>query len=211
MARNTDFYQGRRQKRNYWLIPFILLLGLITLLVVLFYGLQKYAIISDDGVKVAFSETDSFQEDTEKESVEEMVFDSVVPEITFLAPDYSRIEATAGKKVKPVRAVYLEASELSVDRLQNAAAGLVDGNALMLEMKPRSGQLMWNSQTAIAVSYGLSTDNDFTSALPSLIPALKIQENGKEVYMVAQISCFIDEMLASRSNQFALRTEFGLN
>ena len=211
MARITDFYQGRRQRRNYWLIPFILLLGVITLLVVLFYGLQKYAIISDDGVKVVFSETEGLPEKKDSETVEEMVFDSVVPEISFLAPDYSRIEATAGRNVRPLRAVYLEASELSVDRLQNAAAGLVDGNALMLEMKPRSGQLMWNSKTAIAASYGLSTDNDFTNSLPSLLPALKVQENGKEVYLVAQISCFIDEMLAARSNQFALRTEFGLN
>ena len=53
MAKNPEFYQGRRQKRNYWLIPFILLLGLITLMIVLFYGMQKYAIISDDGVTVA--------------------------------------------------------------------------------------------------------------------------------------------------------------
>ena len=29
MAKNSDFYQGRRQRRNYWLIPFVLLIGLI--------------------------------------------------------------------------------------------------------------------------------------------------------------------------------------
>ena len=126
-------------------------------------------------------------------------------------PDYSRIVATAGKKVRPLRAVYLEASELSTERLQAAAANLVDGNALMLEMKPRSGQLVWNSKAGLAVSYGLSTDTDFSNSLPSLIPTLKLREDGKSVYLVAQISCFIDDLLAARSNQFALRTEYGLN
>ena len=212
MARNSDFYQGRRQRRNYWLIPFVLLLGLITLMVVLFYGLQKYARISEDGVKVVFSEADDISE-KEKTGTgsDNMVFDTVIPEIVFEAPDYSRITAVAGKKVKPLRAVYLEASEINLERLQNAAASLVDGNALMLEVKPRSGQLIWHSNAQLAISYGLYTDTDFSNSLPSLIPALKTREDGKEIYMVAQISCFIDEMLATRSTQYALRTEMGFN
>ncbi len=212
MARNSDYYQGRRQRRNYWLIPFVILIGLITLLVVLFYGLQKYAVISDDKVKVVFSDNAEEEDDPAPLSSESnMVFDSVVPEIVFEAPDYSRVAATAGRNVRPLRAVYISASELSLERLQNAAASLVDGNALMLEMKPRSGQLMWNSKTSLAYSYGMSTDNDFTNSLPTLIPALKTREDGKEIYLVAQISCFIDEMLANRSTQYALRTDTGFN
>ena len=212
MARNTDFYRGRRQRRNYWLIPFVILLGLITLLIVLFYGVQKYAVITDDEVKVVFTETEENGEtDLPRVTEINMVFDSVVPEIVVQAPDYSRVTATAGRNVKPLRAVYISAEEISEDRLQNAAANLVDGNALMLEMKPRSGQLMWNSKASLAYSYGLSTDNDFTNSLPSLIPSLKIREDGKTVYLVAQISCFIDEMLATRSTQYALRTETGFN
>ena len=212
MARNPEFYQGRRQKRNYWLIPFILLLGLITLLIVLFYGMQKYAIISDEGVTVVLPGMEiNTDAGNDTEEAEDLVFDTVYPEIIFEAPDYSRIVATAGKKVRPLRAVYLEASELSTERLQAAAANLVDGNALMLEMKPRSGQLVWNSKAGLAVSYGLSTDTDFSNSLPALIPTLKLREDGKSVYLVAQISCFIDDLLAARSNQFALRTEYGLN
>ena len=180
MAKNTDFYQGRRQRRNYWLIPFVLLLGVATLLVVLFYGLQKYASITDDGVKVEFSDVEGASQDSSSNSVsEKLVFDSVVPEIVFEAPDYSRISATAGRNVKPLRAVYIQASEITQERLENAAASLVDGNALMLEMKPRSGQLVWRSNAALAVSYGLYTDTDFSNSLPTLIPSLKTTENGK--------------------------------
>ena len=180
-------------------------------MVVLFYGLQKYAVISEDGVRVSFSETSAQDSGGTESAAEDLVFDTVVPDIVFQAPDYSRIPATAGKRVKPIRAVYLEAGEINLERLQNAAASLVDGNALMLEMKPRSGQLLWNSQTPVAVSYGLSTDTDFSNSLPALIPALKQREDGKEIYMVAQISCFIDEMLANRSNQYALRSAAGFN
>ena len=163
-------------------------------------------------MKVEFSDVEGASQDSSSNSVsEKLVFDSVVPEIVFEAPDYSRISATAGRNVKPLRAVYIQASEITQERLENAAASLVDGNALMLEMKPRSGQLVWRSNAALAVSYGLYTDTDFSNSLPTLIPSLKTTENGKEIYMVAQISCFIDELLATRSTQYALRTETGFN
>ncbi|MCR5090055.1 MAG: putative glycoside hydrolase [Oscillospiraceae bacterium] len=212
MAKKLEFYQGRRQKRNFWLIPFIILLGLITLMFVLFYGVQKYAVISDDGVSVIFpgTQSDSGSKTGHAESSEH-TFDTVVPEIVFEAPDYSRITATAGKRVWALRAKFLDASQISLETLQDAAASLVDGNALMLEMKPRSGQLVWNSQTDMAKNYGTSTDTEFSNSLPSLLPTLKEREDGKKIYLVAQISCFIDDLLATRSDQFALRTESGFN
>ena len=215
MARNPEYYRGRRQRRNYWLIPFILLVALLTLLVVLFYGMQKYATISDDGVKVVLpgtaEELGSQNAGRDQLADKEQIYDSIVPDIVFESPDYSRITAVAGKSVKPVRAIFLEASELSVERVQAAAASLVDGNALMLEMKPRSGQLMWNSSAPLAVSYGMSADTEFSAQIPALVQSMKQTEGGKEIYVVAQISCFIDEMLATRSNQFALRTSTGFN
>ncbi len=212
MAKKADYYKGRRQKRNYWLIPFILLLGIITLAVVFFYGIQKYAVIGDSGVSVVLPGMEAVSSDDAAASdLSNMVFDSVVPEIVFEAPDYSRVAATAGRNIKPMRAIYLESAELSAERIQQAAASLVDGNALMLEMKPRSGQLMWNSQTQLAVSYGTGLDNEFSASLPALIQSIKEREDGKTVYMVAQISCFIDDILATRSTQFALRTAYGTN
>ena len=78
MARNPEFYQGRRQKRNYWLIPFILLLGLITLLIVLFYGMQKYAIISAEGVTVVLPGMEiNTDAGNDTEEAEDLVFDTV--------------------------------------------------------------------------------------------------------------------------------------
>ena len=215
MAKTKEYYQGRKQRRNYWLIPFIILLGLITLLVVLFYGMQKYATITDNGVSVILPGMEAQAitgSNSGDQPSKEKIYDTVIPEIVFEAPDYSRITATAGRRVRPIRAVYIEAEDISEERLQEAAANLVEGNALLLEMKPRNGQLVWNSQASLAKNYGLGTDSEFSNSLPNLIPALKIREtDDKEIWLAAQISCFIDDMLASRSTQYALRTEYGQN
>ena len=52
MARRSEFYKGRRKRRNYALIPGIILMLLFGAGVVLFYSTQKYAIIADDGVSI---------------------------------------------------------------------------------------------------------------------------------------------------------------
>ena len=215
MARDLVFYKGSRQRRNYWLIPFVILLALITLAVVLFYGMQKYAVISDDGVRVELpgSTPGVSAEATaaSAQSVQDKLYTVTYPDIIFDAPDYSRVEAVAGRRVPELRAAFVEAQDINYDKLTEVQASLIDGNAMMLEMKPRSGQLVWNSQTSIARNYSLNTDSDFANSLYTLIPDLKIREDGKEVYMVAQISCFVDDLLASRASQYALRTEYGAN
>ena len=45
MAKYTEFYKGRRKRRNYIFIPAAILIGILTFGVVMFYGVQKYAVI----------------------------------------------------------------------------------------------------------------------------------------------------------------------
>ena len=49
MARVQEFYKGRRKKKNLAIIPFIVLLALVSVTLVTFYGMQKYAVITKDG------------------------------------------------------------------------------------------------------------------------------------------------------------------
>ena len=51
MARVQEFYKGRRKRRNLAIVPFIVLLLLVSLVLVLFYGMQKYAVITKDGAE----------------------------------------------------------------------------------------------------------------------------------------------------------------
>lgn len=208
MARNSEFYKGRRKRRNYALVPFAIVLAVVTLLVVAFYGTQKYAVISDYGVEVRLPFAGENGEDApDAGEGENRVFAPVELEVVFDPPDYSRVTAAAGEKSEPMRAIYMAAADLSEENINAAADRLVSGNALLLEMKPRSGLLMWNSNSDAALSYALKSDAQVVNAMPRLVSELK----SKGVYLAAQISCCLDEAFSTRSTKVALRSVAGWN
>ena len=207
MARNSEFYKGRRKKRNYALVPFAIVLALVTLLVDAFYGAQKYAVISDDGVVIKLPTGGDGEDGLLVDDAAAQTFEPVELEVVFDPPDYSRVEVSAGEHSEPIRAIYLAAEDLSEDNINAAADRLVNGNALLLEMKPRSGLLMWRSNSAAAQGYGLIADADVVNAMPRLVSELK--ERG--IYLVAQISCCLDEAFSTRSTKVALRHVSGWN
>lgn len=203
MARNLEFYKGRRKKRNYALVPSAIALGVIMLIVVLFYGMQKYAVITKDGVSVELPILTKGSTTVDSAGNEVKVFDTVETELVYDEPDYSYIKATAGENVPEMRAIFVPYTDLDSETLKTYTARLKRGNALLLEMKPRSGSLMWDSQAEMALSYGLNVSNDQTAAMPALIQQLKDENKG--IYLAAQISCCLDELFASRSTTVTLR------
>jgi hypothetical protein len=68
-------------------------------------------------------------------------------------------------------------------------------------MKPPDGQLAWASQVRLADSYGVNG----TAALGETVTALKAQG----VYLVAALSCCVDERMATRNLPLALRDSSG--
>ena len=207
MAKYTEFYRGRRKRRNYALIPSIILVFVISVAVVLFYSMQKYAVISKDGVEIVLPILEDGKTVIDDEGNEVRVFDTVEAPIVFEAPDYSGVKASAGKYLDGVRAIFVPHTDINQQKLGEYAARLQSGNALVLEMKPRSGTLMWNTTASEAQNYGLNITTEITNIMPQLIEALKAED----IYLVAQISCCIDELYASRSTTVTLRTEYGAN
>lgn len=203
MARNLEFYKGRRKKRNYALVPTAIILGIIMLIVVLFYGMQKYAVITKDGVNVDLPILSDGKTTIDSAGNEVRVFDTVETELIYDEPNYSYITATAGENVPEFRAIFVPYTDLDAETLKTYTARLKLGNGLILEMKPRSGTLMWDSQAEMAVSYGLTMSTEQTQGMPALIAQLK--EDNKGIYLAAQISCCIDELFASRSTTMTLR------
>lgn len=203
MAKNLEFYKGRKKKRNYALVPSAILLGVIMLIVVLFYGMQKYAVITKDGVNVELPILSDGKTTIDSSGNEVRVFDAVETELVYDQPDYSYIKPTAGTSVPEFRAIFVPYTDVNEEKLKEYTARLNAGNGLVLEMKPRSGQLMWDSQAEMALSYGLNISNEQTAAMPALIAQLK--EDNKGIYLAAQISCCIDELFASRSTTVTLR------
>mgnify|MGYP002679817615 FL=1 len=207
MPRIQEFYKGRRKRRNYAIVPFVIVLGIAVLTVVLFYSMQQYAVITKEGITVELPLLNEEKTVVDSEGNEVKVFDPVDVTLQFDEPDYSSVKATAGSKAQGLRAIFVPADNINKEKLTEYANRLNTGNALVLEMKPRSGVLKWNSQATMAVNYGISQENEATLQLPTLITELK----AKNIYLVAQLSCCLDELLASRCTSVTLRNEYGGN
>ena len=205
MAKYTEFYKGRRKRRNYVFIPAAILIGILAFAVVMFYGVQKYAVITKDAVNVKLPGMDEEETTIDEQGNEVKVFDQVDAQIVFEDPDYSDIQATAGENVGPIRAIFVPAEEINKEKLEEYAGRLNQGNALVLEMKPRSGRLMWTTNSSVAQNYNLNTAN--TVDVASLIAGLR--ELKPDIYLAAQISCCLDELFASFSTTVTLKTSYG--
>ena len=207
MARVQVFYKGRRKRRNYLFIPFVILLAIISLGMVTFYGLQKYAVINKDSVSIELPILADKNAVFDSQGHEIKSFDPVNVSVVLEEPDYSGIEAVAGAKVKPMRAIFVPYTDLNHDKLQEYVSRLNQGNALLLEMKPRSGQLMWESQAEMAVNYGISVPSETTAAVRDFLADME----EKDIYLAAQISCCIDNLLPTRTSAYTIKNEIGMN
>lgn len=207
MARVQVFYKGRRKRRNYLFIPFVILLAIISVVMVTFYGLQKYAVINKDSVSIALPILADEDAVFDSQGHEIKTYDPVNVSVVLEEPDYSGIAAAAGADVKPMRAIFVPYTDLNHDKLQEYVGRLNQGNALLLEMKPRSGQLMWESQAEMAVNYGISVPSDTTAAVKEFLAEME----EKDVYLAAQISCCIDNLLPTRTIAYTLKNEVGMN
>ncbi len=208
MARVQEFYKGKRKRRNYAFIPFITLLALFSVMLVLFYGMQKYAVISKDGVKIELpilSDGQARTVDSEGRTVRQ--FEPVSVPLNLDSPDFYYVKSNAGKNAPPVRGIFIPSVNVTPNKIIEYASRLVAGNALVLEMKPRSGVCLWESQSQMALAYSLNQPTELTAAMPEMIATLK----GQNIYLVAQISCCIDELLPTRTSAYCIHTETGLN
>lgn len=207
MARVQVFYKGRRKRRNYLFIPFVILLAIISVTMVTFYGLQKYAVINKDSVSIELPLLAGKDAVFDSQGHEIKAYDPVNVSVVFDEPDYSAIPAVAGEEVEPMRAIFVPYTDLNHDKLQEYVGRLKRGNALLLEMKPRSGQLMWESQAEMAVNYGISTPTETTAAVRDFLAEME----EKDVYLAAQISCCIDNLLPTRTTAYTIKNEVGMN
>ena len=207
MARVQVFYKGRRKRRNYLFIPFVILLAIISVGMVTFYGLQKYAVINKDSVSIELPILADKNAVFDSQGHEIKSFDPVNVSVVFEEPDYSGIQAVAGAEVEPMRAIFVPYTDLNHDKLQEYVGRLNQGNALLLEMKPRSGQLMWESQAEMAVNYGISVPSETTAAVRDFLAEME----EKDIYLAAQISCCIDNLLPTRTSAYTIKNEVGMN
>ncbi|MDO4815158.1 MAG: putative glycoside hydrolase [Bacillota bacterium] len=206
---NSEFYPGKKQKkRRPAFIISLVVLTLLALMLLLFYGLQKYIVITNDGLHLDIPMLSDGKShiviNDEGESVK--VYDPVDIELVVGEADYENVAATAGKDLETeVKADYISAGYATADNIRNTAAAMQYGNALVIEVKPASGMLVYNSQVDFALAYGTSGSLD----LASVVSELKGGE--KEIYLVAEICCLNDSTVPDRYPGVSLKTSDGEN
>lgn len=204
MARSNgpEVYRGRRKKLNVLGIVLGALVVLVLLLVVLFFGLQKYIVFEHDGISVVLPGAESTQEDGTSGEGE---LTQVNATLNITDPDYSSLPDSAGEGLDTFIGIFVPAEDVNLSEIGKYVdvMSTYGANALVLEVKPVSGQLVWNSSSAIATAYGLNGSTD----LAQLVAALRSED--PDIYLVAQLSCCIDGMLASRNPSAALHIAGG--
>lgn len=198
MAKNNnkpDVYKGRRRKLNVLGIVLSAVAVLIVAVFVLFGAFQKYIVYSNTGISL---ELPILATPSADESEDERVFEQVTAELEITDPDYSDIESQVDEDIGELRAVYVPAEHVNATDITAYVNVLnsVGGNALVLEVKPTSGQLVWASSVQFASDYGTAGTTD----LGVLANSLKEQD----IYLVAQLSCCTDDLLAQRCPSAAL-------
>ena len=202
LGNSSEFYRGKRKKSGPALIVSIVVLLLIAFVVLLFYGLQKYIVVTNSGLHLdlpILADKQTTQSGDDGTAVRE--FETVNAELIVGDPDYSNVRATAGEGLKELQAVLVPADQINADSVNAYADSIGDGNTLMLDLKTVTGMLVWNSETEIAKGYGTAGTVD----LKPIITAL----HDKNIKVAARLCCFVDNTLASRYSQLALHRSTG--
>lgn len=201
MPRNRELYRGRKKRRPWLRIVLIILAVLITAALLLFYGLQKYIVYTPNGLKLELpilqqaSGTDTAASSTDASGEGGgLVIDKT---------DYSNIQATAGADISAVKGILVPYDKITADGIKEYADRLSAGNALVLELKTASGKLAWASKEREATAFDLAG----TADLKTIVASLKAEK--PEVWLVGQLSCCIDDLMAQRNSPVALKKADG--
>lgn len=197
--RPKDIYRGRRKYRVPLAIALFLLAFLLIGAVVLFYVLQQFLVYDQTGVSLVLPFMEGYGTE-EVAATPEPTFEPVEVTVVYEDPDFSQVDLGGWQELSPTRARFVAFSDAADEmRLNTVLANLSDSyTGVVLELKGRSGQLAWASQSATAVGYGTAGTMDYTEIIESL------HERG--LTAAAQISCLADELMATRNWLIALQT-----
>lgn len=195
-----------RGKRKYgWMITLLLFIAAALLIagVWLFYDLQNYIEYEKDGLRLVFDDPgDEILSPAEDVVVGEPVTN---PQVVIALPDLEGVENMVHSTLQPIRAMYVKGENIKADTLAYypgiLAESEVDYNALVLSIKDEEGFLRYFSTLSLASSYGVNG----TEKLEESLAALK----EKDIRLVAELSCLVDNAMAVRNSPIALKDVSG--
>lgn len=199
--RNWDVYPGRKKHYNWMTLVIVIVVLAVTSVMLLSSSFQKYLVYRQDGVYLDLPFIDNGYE--EMEDLEGITREPVQAEIQFDGYDFTNVKTDAGEGVNILKAMYVTYDQINDESLQNYInrAKLNNAKALVLQVKPENGQLIFPSQTEFSVGYGLGGTYDLANQV------ILLKEQG--MYLVADVSCMLDSAIVSRYTGTALCTANG--
>lgn len=200
----NDVYHRKIRLKPFIVVPMAILLFCLAVFLMLFYGLQRYVVYEQDGVRIDFNKTE-VTADTGVQLIQISTrdFSPVDIEIIYHDMDFTAISTNAGTEIESMQALYASAEYVTEANLATLAtqAKSMGANALVLEMKGVEGVLGWNSSAPLATSFGTNGNMLLEEELT------KLKDEG--LYLVAEISCFVDGYMSMRNIPAALATSLG--
>lgn len=191
-----DVYRGRRTWRAVLVWILVVLVILIALAAGIFYGLQRYVVVTQNGVELHLPFLEENSADAPAEN-------RVPVDVVVEAEDYNQLRQDPGAGLTPIRACYMPFDAVVTGQLDSyleKAAGL-GADALVMELKTASGSLAWASDVALAKAYGAAGSLDLAATVEA------IREAG--LSPIGEIACCTDQILAVRKPALALKTAAG--
>lgn len=195
-----DTYRGRSKLQTALTVLIVILLVVLLLAVAAFFFLQRYMVYTDDGqahLELPFLQRETPPPPAPTQSQSLIIVTAEPTESVTPEPSSAPVEVPA---VAPVSLFRAAVTEGSAQRLVTAAGG----NAALLNMKANDGSLGYVSALPRAISAGTSSADP---ALNGKILAL----TGSELYTIARVSCFKDNLAPKVDNTLAIRTNSGYN
>lgn len=186
-------YRGRRTVTDILRLIAIVLAVAVVLVVAGLFFLQQYIVYTDEGPKLQLPSLFQREEGPDGSvSVPEPGSLSIIED----EPSGSQSEPDQGQAEAAGLALQLSVSEVvngtAAARLEEAGA-----DTLILEVKDQLGRLSWYSGQAIAQWSGVNGQQAAGDALKAW--------NQGDVYTVARVHCFQDDMVPYYNNNLALR------
>ena len=112
--KGPEVYRGRRRRLNVLGIVFGALAVLILLIVVLFFGLQKYIVFGHDGISVVLPGSQPASDGSGGAAGDEAPLEAVNAALEITEPDYSAVTPIAGDGLGDYIAVFVPAEDVSL-------------------------------------------------------------------------------------------------
>ena len=205
MARRKDIYRGKRRHR-FPVVPVVtVLVLLLAAAVILFYGLQKYAVYSKDGVHLAIPGLTALPspepDDAQTAPSGPKPINDVPADIVVDPADYSAVSLRDGANLAPLHGRYYSQAQIRGGALASLGAASDAVGALVLEMLAPDGTLLWASENETAKAYAVNGQ----AQLSELVATLK----EKGYALSAAVNCTRQTLLAKRCPVLALRNAAG--